>query len=149
MAWLVALVAVLSTSGVIVAESSASKVKVNVAAEKPAVDGTQVITITLDIEKDWHLLANPVGNEILEAAGTKVRFEGEVKLGDVKIDYPKGRLIEDRDVGNYQVYEGQVQIKATVKRREGAGPLQLSVKFQAWGRYYGCLLPATVVKTID
>jgi DsbC/DsbD-like thiol-disulfide interchange protein len=127
------------------ATRSDSVVKASAKADKPDADGNQTVTVTLDVEKPWHLYANPVGNDMLTAAQTSVRVLGKVE--DVKLDYPAGKVVKDETVGDYKVYEGAVTIKARVKRARGdAAPLELSVKFQACDDK-SCLIPATVKLT--
>ncbi len=126
---------------------SDSVVKVAAKAEKPDADGKQLVTITLTIDKGWHVYANPVGAEDLAAAQTTVSF-GKVKPEDVRIEYPKGTEVEDKVVGKYRTFQGTVTIKATVQRAKGdAGPLEVAVKFQACTKQQ-CLLPATVKVTV-
>jgi hypothetical protein len=117
-------------------------VKASAKADKPDAEGKQTVTITLNVEKPYHLYANPVGNDMLKSAQTAVKFPGKVDV--VKIDYPAGTLHKDNVAGNYNIYEGKVTIKATVRREKGAaGPLQLTVKIQACTDK-NCLLPATL-----
>jgi DsbC/DsbD-like thiol-disulfide interchange protein len=110
---------------------SDSVVKVTVQAEKPTADGQVEVTLTVAIDKGWHVYAHPVNNPTFERNQTLVsldRDQGE--LG--KVDYPAGKLVKDDDLGNYQVYEGSVDIKATVSRPKGlTGPLKLTVKVVA------------------
>jgi DsbC/DsbD-like thiol-disulfide interchange protein len=109
---------------------SADVVRASVKADKPDSEGKQTATITLVIEKGWHLYANPVGTDLLKSVQTTVKFIG--KVSDVKIDYPAGRVQRVPGVGGFRVYEGKVAIKATVRRAKGdASPLQLSVRIQA------------------
>jgi DsbC/DsbD-like thiol-disulfide interchange protein len=122
---------------------SDSKVKLTAKADKPA-DGKQVVTVTLDIEQGWHAYANPVGNNGLATSQTKITVDG-AKADDVQIDYPKGKEIQDAVVGNYNVYDGQVEIKVTVKNPPDS--LKLKVKFMACDDKGKCLLPATVELT--
>ena len=129
---------------------SDSMVKVTASADKPAADGTQVVTVTMVIEKAWHAYANPIENEMLDTAKTVVKVSGKGEPKVEKIDYAKGVKVEDKIVGDYMVYEGTVTIKATVKRAAGdKEPLEVSVKFMACeegknGKPGRCLLPATV-----
>jgi DsbC/DsbD-like thiol-disulfide interchange protein len=146
---LLAAAVVLAVAGMVRAAGSADKVKVNVTGGKPAADGTQTITIDLEVDPEWHIYANPVGVPDLATAATKVTIEGKAKLGDVKIDYPQGKVVQDKVVGNYSTYEGKVQIKATLKRASGDGPLKVSVKVQACNDKGMCLVPATIDKMID
>ncbi len=123
---------------------SDDKVKVAASATKPDADGNQVVTLTLDIEKPWHLYANPVGNDDLADSQVVVAINAKVKPESVKIDYPEGKVVKDAAVGNYKIYEDKVTIKAQVRRSKGdSGPLEVSIKLQACSDK-GCLLPATV-----
>ena len=134
-----------SAAGQAGTKKSDAVVKASATAAAPGADGKQVVTLTLDIEKPWHLYANPVGNDMLTSAQTAVRFLGKVE--PVKFDYPAGKLVKDETVGDYKVYEGSVTIKAQLKRAKGdTGPLELSVKFQACDDK-SCLLPSTVKLT--
>jgi uncharacterized protein YyaL (SSP411 family) len=132
------------------AVKSDSVVKVTATADKPAADGTQVVTIMMEIDKPWHSYANPIDNEMLDAAKTVVKVSGKGDPNVEKIDYPKGVKVEDKTVGDYMVYEGKVTIKAMMKRASGdKEPLLVTVKFMACesgqnGKPGRCLLPATV-----
>ncbi len=124
-------------------KKSDSFVKVTAQATKPDADGKQTVDITLDIEKPWHLYANPVENEDLTNAQTVVALSAKGKLEDIKIDYPAGKVHTDHGA-KYNIYEGKVVIKAHLKRAKGdSGPLEVSVKLQACDAKR-CLLPATV-----
>jgi hypothetical protein len=127
-------------------KNSESVVKVTAKADKPDADGKQVVTITMGIDKDWHTYANPVGHDDLQESQTVVEFGGKSKPASVKIDYPKGKVQKDEVVGNYSIYEGKIEIKATVQRAKGdTGPLEVKVKFQACSDVTKtCLVPATV-----
>lgn len=128
-------------------KKSDSVVKASAKADKPDADGNQNVTITLEIEKPWHLYANPVGNEELGQAQTKITISAKTEPESVKIDYPAGKLIMDAVVGNYKVYEGKVTIKAKVKRSKGdSSPLEVSIKLQSCDDKR-CLEPATVKLT--
>ena len=133
-------------------KTSESVVKVTAKADKPDADGKQTVTITLAMDKDWHTYANPVGVEDLEEAQTKVTISAKVKPTDVKIDYPKGKLVKDTVIGNYSIYENKVTIKATVRRAKGdTSPLEVSVKIQACidtPEQRKCLMPSTVKVTV-
>lgn len=128
------------------AKKSDAVVKINATAGEPGPDGKQVVTLTLKIDKPWHLYANPVPPEF-PGIPTEVKVE-KVKPEDVKVDYPPGKLVKDAVVGDYKVYEDQVTIKATVQRARGdRSPLELSVRVQACTDKQ-CLLPATVKLTV-
>ena len=121
---------------------SADVVRATVKADKPDAEGKQTATITLDIEKGWHLYANPVGNDSLKPVQTRVKFIS--KVSDIKINYPAGRVQRVPGVGGIRIYEGKVAIKATVHRAKGdSSPLQLTVKIQAADSRRN-LLPSTL-----
>src|SRR2546423_1417950 len=81
------------------AELSDSKVKVTHKAEKPDANGNQKITLTLNVEKGWHLYSNPVGNTDFEENQTSVKATQGGKPIDLKVDYPKGEVIADKTFG--------------------------------------------------
>ena len=110
---------------------SESKVKVSVEASKIDKEGTQIVTITLNIEKGWHLYANPVNHEFLEGAQTKVKVAAKGKLSDVRVKYPAGKTHVEK-TGNYDVYEGAVKIPVSFKRSAGdTSPLEIVIDIQA------------------
>jgi uncharacterized protein len=129
------------------AKKSDSVVKVDIKADKPDADGKQTVTITLDIDKDWHIYANPVDNEDLSNAQTVVSVTCKSKLEDVKVAYPAGKLQSDKGE-KYKIYEGRVAIKAQVKRaRDNKGVLEVAIKLQACNDKT-CLVPATIKKEV-
>jgi hypothetical protein len=119
-------------------------VKVTATTTQPDAEGRQVITITMDIEKGYFILANPVQYDDLEPAQTIVKIVSANKLNEVKIDYPPGkREVSGKD--SYFIYEDKVEIRVTLKRAEDdTGPLDLSVKCHPFGRRGPCLLPEQV-----
>jgi DsbC/DsbD-like thiol-disulfide interchange protein len=114
-------------------KKSSDAVKVEARADKPAADGTQVVILTLKIEKGWHLYANPVGYEDLKDSETTVSFGGTSKPEVVKLEYPTGKVVKDKALmAEYRTYEDTVTIKATVRRAKGdAGPLDVTIRLQA------------------
>lgn len=124
--------------------SSDKFVKVSAVAkpDKPGADGLQVVIVTLAIDKEWHLGANPPGET---GVATTLTVAAKEKP-EVKIDYPPGKAIKDPTVGEYRVYEGTVAIRATIRRARGDNsPLELSVKFAACSdKDMTCLPPVTV-----
>jgi DsbC/DsbD-like thiol-disulfide interchange protein len=126
------------------AKKSDSVVKVSAAADKPDAGGRQTVTVTLAIDAGWHTYANPVGLEDLADTQTTISFTGNTKPEVLKIDYPAGKVVKDKTVGDYKIYEDKAAIKATVRRAKGdTSPLEVTVKFQACNESK-CLLPATV-----
>lgn len=130
------------------AKRSDAVVKAKATAAKPSADGKQSVTITLVIDKGWHIYANPVGNESQEESQTTVTVTSKTKPKNVKIEYPKSKVVNDVLVGNYNVYEGTIEIKAAVERAAGdSSPLEIRVKLQACDDK-SCLLPATIKLTV-
>jgi len=128
-------------------KKSDSVVKVTASAGKPGADGKQVVSIQLAHEPGWHTYANPVGLDELANAATTVTF-AKLKPEDVKVEYPAGKLVKDKIVGDYKVWEDKVTIKAVVQRAQGdTAPLDLAVKIQACTNKE-CLIPATVKLTV-
>jgi uncharacterized protein len=123
---------------------SSDVVKVTASAARPDAEGRQTVTLTFDIQKPWHIYANPVGNEDLKAVQTRVKVDSKVEKA--KFDFPAGKDARTGDIA-YKVYEGKVTIKGQVQRAKGdTKPLTLSIRFQACDDKR-CLLPATVKVT--
>ena len=126
-------------------KKSDSVVKISATAGKVGADGKQVVTLTLTMDRDWHVYANPVGQTDLKETETTVQITGKVKPASVKVAYPAGELVKDKVVGDYRVYEGKATIRATVQRARGdTGALEAVIRFQACSKKGSCLLPATV-----
>jgi len=126
------------------AKKSGDLVKASVEAGKPDADGNQTVTLTLAIDKGWHLYANPVENKDLIDAQTSLKLGGKGKPELVKVEYPAGTVVKDKVVGDYRVYENKVSIKAVVKRAKGATePLEFGIAVQACNDRT-CLTPDTV-----
>ena len=122
-------VAILAGSAQAQFKKSDSVVKVQAKGEKIADDGTQVVTLTVTIDKSWHLYANPVGNPDYLDNQVTVTLSSKTKLQDVKVEYPAGTVVKDNVVGDYRIYEGTVTIKAKVQRAKGdTEALDASVK---------------------
>jgi DsbC/DsbD-like thiol-disulfide interchange protein len=138
----------LSAQSARAAKTSDSVIKVTATADKPDSEGKQVVTITLNIDKGWHAYANPIGGKDFPGLPTQVTVKADNKAPKVKIDYPKGKQVTDKDFGNHFIYEDKAVIKATVSRGKGdTGPLEVSVRIQACDKK-SCLMPATVKLTI-
>jgi DsbC/DsbD-like thiol-disulfide interchange protein len=122
-----------------------SQVKVTATAAKIDKDGRQAITIKMHINDGWHAYANPVKNEDLESVQTVVKIVGSKNLDKVDIAYPAGKR-HMTGTESYHVYEGDVEIIATVKRAAGdTGPLEVTVKYQTChDKKMLCLPPESV-----
>jgi DsbC/DsbD-like thiol-disulfide interchange protein len=126
---------------------SDSVVKATAAAGKPGPDGKQTVTVTLAIDKGWHIYANPVGNADLTAVQTAVKAKAAGALDNVSVDYPAGKKVKDSVVGDYLTYEDSAVITVTVTRAKGDdSPLELTVKVQACNEST-CLLPGEIKVT--
>lgn len=126
------------------AKKSDTVVKAKAVADKPAANGTQLVTVTLKIEKPWHIYANPVGNEDLVTVQTTIKVNGPDKPRVQKAEFPKSKLVKDSVVGDYKILEGDVVIKVMLQRTTGAnGPLETEIKLQACSDK-SCLPPATI-----
>src|ERR1700722_2432600 len=86
---------------------SDSQMKAAATATKLDATGKQVVTITIDINKGWHIYANPVDHEFLANGQTKVTIGAKVKPVAVDVKYPAGKTIIDGKE-KYNVYEGRV-----------------------------------------
>ena len=123
---------------------SDSKVKATATATK-ITNGKQTLTITLDVEKDWYIYANPVNYDQYENNRTRVTVKADGKVtADVK--YPKGT----RKDAKYDTYQGKVAIVCEVTRSPGdTSPLQVGIDVNSCGLVnMECLLPARIKLTI-
>jgi DsbC/DsbD-like thiol-disulfide interchange protein len=135
------------TDGILAAQGKdESYVKVTAKSGKVDKDGWQVITIKMEVDKDWHAYANPVQNPDLEPNKTLIKVTSAKKLEDVQVDYPKGnRETDGKD--SYYVYKDSVEIQAKVKRAAGdSGPLEVTVKYVICNDKKGLCLPQDSVK---
>lgn len=128
---------------------SDTKVKVSVTAGAIAPNGRQSVTVTLLIDKGWHVYANPVKCEDFESVQTVIKVNAAVKPAKVEIQYPAGKLHVDKDLKiQWMEYSEKVEIPVIVHRAAGdTSPLELDVTFSACDAK-NCLLPATVKKTV-
>jgi hypothetical protein len=111
----------------------------------PDKDGKRPLTVTLKIDKPWHIYANPVGHDELEGARTTVEVFADGKKVPTKVDYPKGSTEKDDKGAEYRVFEGEVSIAGTVTAGE-AKELEVRIKVQACtsGENGRCLLGTTL-----
>src|SRR5438477_593164 len=90
-------------------KKSDSVIKADAKADKPGADGKQTVTVTLSIDKGWHAYANPVNEPAppdFPGKPTVVKVEAKIKPKDTKVEYPKGKEVQDKIIGNYRRYEG-------------------------------------------
>jgi DsbC/DsbD-like thiol-disulfide interchange protein len=126
-------------------KKSDSEVKISATQAKPDGKGNQVVIVTLEHNKGWHTYANPVGNMDFDSNKTVVSLNANGKPVEAKIEYPTGKVTKDKVVGDYNVYENKVQIRAAIQRAPGDNsPLEVNVRIIACHEKGICLLPATV-----
>ena len=129
--------------------TSADVVKAGFVAGVPDASGKQTMNVLLYIAKGWHIYANPVGQEDLEAGRTVITATCNGKPQPVKVKYPPGIVNEDKILKvTYRTYEGTVTIPVAVQRAMGdTGPLGVSVRVRACNDNQ-CLAPATIKLTV-
>jgi DsbC/DsbD-like thiol-disulfide interchange protein len=127
----------------------ADHVKVTATADKPDADGKQVIAVTLELDPGWHVYANPAGYDLFEPEATKLKASIDGKPVELKIDYPRGKLIESTDI-NFRVYEKKVTIKGTLQRAKGdTRPVKVKVGFQPCNDKGQCLSHVDVEREVQ
>ena len=121
--------------------NSSDVVKAELKAE-PVADGKQSFTVTLSIEKPWHIYASPVGNDKFKESETTVEvFVGGKKV-EAAIVFPKGSAAKDAVDGEYGIYEVTATIKGTVPRGKD-GDLEVRIRVIAC-KEGKCLLPSVL-----
>ncbi len=124
-------------------KKSEAVVKIEASATKPDDNLRQTVTVSITIDKSWHLYANPVPADF-PGIPTTVTVEARGKALDANVEYPRGTLIKDKVLGDYYVYEDKVKLRASVKRTKGdTSSLNVIVKIQACNEKQ-CLLPSMV-----
>lgn len=117
-----------------------SETVVKTSASIKSEGGATVLLVRLEVEKGWHVYANPPGNDDLKSVATSVSLAGGTKA---EVTYPSGKQVIDPVVGNYRVYEGTEEIRIKLASQP-AGPVKVSVSFQACNEK-SCLQPAKVM----
>ena len=134
----------MGNNGVVGAGSSKSKVKSSATVTPIGADGKQTVTVTLIVDKGWHIYANPVKNEMLESTKTIIKITAAAKLANVDVRYPAGKFYKDKFGIESMVYENKVEIPVVIQRAAGdTSPLDVDVTFGACDDA-SCLIPATV-----
>jgi hypothetical protein len=107
-------------------------------------DGKRKVTVTLTVAKDWHVYANPVGSDQFAENRTELAvFVGGTEA-KADVAYPKGKQVEDPVVGKYAIYEGTVELTATVPADKDA-TVECRVKVNACSeKTKVCLKPSTL-----
>jgi uncharacterized protein YyaL (SSP411 family) len=108
-------------------------VVVTAVAPGPDRDGKQVVRVTVAIDKDCYLYANPVGLEDLEAGRLTVSLTAGSKPHPATVAYPPAKAVVDKDIGTYRIYEGNVTINVRLDRPVPAGmPLEVQLRCQGF-----------------
>ena len=90
--------------------TSQSKVKITASASKIEKIGEQTLTVTVTIDKGWHIYANPVNSELVKDAATVVKVGAKSPVSDVKVAYPPGK--RSGDIEKFDAYEGTAAERA-------------------------------------
>ncbi len=127
-------------------ETAVEVVKATVKAPPKSVVGeTLAITITLEIDKGWHIYANPSGSETTPPTRVEIRPGGGARIAAV--EYPAGtaKTLSANGGARLMVYEGKVEVPVRLKLEAKAGPIEvpLRVRYQACDDKR-CLAPAVV-----
>lgn len=126
--------------------ASDSRVKVSATAGKIDATGKQLLTVTLVVDKKWHVYANPVKHEDYESIRTEIRVKSGAKLVRFDVRYPAGKLYIDENLPSLKlmVYNEKIDIPVLLQRAAGdVSPLDLAVTFCACDSK-NCLKPSTV-----
>jgi DsbC/DsbD-like thiol-disulfide interchange protein len=115
-------------------------VKVQASAGKGAAD-KQVVLVELQIDKGWHIYANPTGNEEIAGAETVVQVKADGKALAAKVNYPAGTPHTEKGIGTFKIYEDKVVIPVEFAKTDAA--VEISVRFQACDATK-CLPPKTI-----
>jgi uncharacterized protein len=120
---------------------SSSVVKVTAKLEHGTA-GKDVVVVKFDVQKPWHIYANPVGNEEFASNATLIKVLAKVPP-KVHVDYPAGK--DYAHMGEkFKIYDGSFEIRATVEREAGAtGPMEAVVRISACDEN-SCLLPDVI-----
>jgi DsbC/DsbD-like thiol-disulfide interchange protein len=111
-------------------ETSDTKVKAKVEAGKVDADGKQTVLLILEVEKGWHIYANPVNHDIYGRNATTVGIKTVNGAPSYRVSYPEGK-VKKEEKDTYNIYEGAVQIPIVVERANLADALQISVQVNA------------------
>ena len=107
-------------------------------------DGGTRLRIAVRIDDGCHVNAHEPGIE--SVVPTTVSVSGAVDGWDLEVDYPRGAEKSAAGADTVRVYEGEVVLEATLRRRDGTDrgePPALSLTYQVC-RDDHCLLPETV-----
>jgi uncharacterized protein YyaL (SSP411 family) len=91
-------------------KESADVVKAELKLGEKTAKGERPFTLTLTITPDWHIYANPIGDESLAESQTEITLA----RGTATVTYPKGKPITDSSGAKYSIYEGTITITGII-----------------------------------
>jgi len=128
---------------------SADYVKVG-AVLRPASDAPSGIDVVLDIERGWHVNANPASMDFLIPTTLKA-MRGSRPV-EIAVDYPRGHLLEAGFDKPIAVYSGKttlpVKLRGAAADHERAG-LKIIVNLQACNDTGRCLIPGDITAIVE
>jgi len=111
------------------------KAKVFLSVDKLPAGGKCQFVVILDVEKGWHINANPPEPDNM--IPTQVTVASKVDLKQLETTYPAGKkLAVEVFPEPVSVYEGQVEIRGEIEVPTGAGGKTDDLEFQI--RYQAC-----------
>jgi hypothetical protein len=122
------------------------KAKVFLSLDKLPAGGKVKFIVILDVQKGWHINANPPHPDNM--IPTKVTVAGKHKSKQLATTYPEGSELTVKEIDEaVSVYEGQVEIRGEIQApNEAVGKteeLEFQVKYQACNEK-NCLPPKTL-----
>lgn len=120
--------------------------KITITTSELLDDGRRELELTLALEKDVEIFANPVGDTFPESCAMKVSIATEEEtVIPAEIDYPKPSRSEDLDQdGKVHIFSGTVKIRLRFTPSQSSD-LKVRCKVQGWNsRALHCLGSATL-----
>jgi hypothetical protein len=122
------------------------KASVYLSTDKLPAGGSCDFQVLLDVNKGWHINANPPSRDYLIPTSVTFKSKLEAKLTDVK--YPEGHGFKfEGEEMEVLVYEGKVAIRGKLVVPEKAGgqtdEMEIVIKYQACNDV-GCQPPSTI-----
>jgi uncharacterized protein YyaL (SSP411 family) len=108
-------------------------------------DGLESFFLKINVEKGWHIYANPVGNKDLLDSATQVEMLIDGKVVEHSgIAFPKGTAKTEKD-GAYDTYEGEQTITIRLNRDQTKNAKSVAVRVKVVAcDDKTCLKPSTI-----
>ncbi len=128
-------------------KSRADRVQVSPTEWVIADDGTQTITVALNIDKGWMIYSNTPGIDDLEDVRTVLCVSGERNVEQLRVEYPAGVEIKNKLIGAYKIYTDSVVVRAKIRRLKGDRlPVTLTSQYYPTdGRTCGVVEKKTII----